>query len=145
MNARIMFICAWTVLIGAVPEPDSDRIARVFNLMEIEVPGEAEVTGADLWESGNMVCKVIRLAPGATIAEHHHPVFDEGLIVFSGKLTVSVNGKNQELHSGQIVYLPAGTVLSATNETDQEAIVIATWANIGREGPLTLPGKPKQE
>ena len=145
MNNKIMFIGVCALLIGATIPIERKLEVSVFDVKDLADPKHGEFTTTFLWEAANMASKAMRLASGANIAEHHHPVFDESLIVYSGKLTVWLNGKKSELHSGQIAYIPAGTVISGINESDQETIAIATWANIAQEGPLTVFGKPRRE
>ena len=143
MYIKIIFIGVCALLMGATPQTESKLKVSLFDVTELTEPKERELTSTVLWETDNMASKALRLSPGARITEHHHPVFDESLIVYSGKLTVWLNGQKSEIRSGHIAYIPAGTVISGANESDQETIAVATWANVGRKGPLTVSGKPK--
>lgn len=87
-----------------------------------------------------MVTRVMRIAPGGKIAEHHHPAFDEGFTVHRGTLTVLLNSQRYALRMGDVVYIPAGTTISGVNEGQEEAVIVVVFANTGRPGPLTVPG-----
>lgn len=145
MYAKILFIGVYVLLVATPVQTDDKPSVSLFDVTTLAEPKENELTSTVLWETANMVSKAMRLAPGGKIAEHHHPVFDESLIVYSGVLTVWLNGQKHEVRSGHIAYIPAGTVISGVNASDKETIVIATWATVGREGPLTVSGKPKAD
>ena len=96
-------------------------------------------------ESERMVSPIMRLAPGAAIAEHHHPSFEGTFVVQSGSVQLSLDGKvYYGLRAGDVVYIPAGTVISGKNGGRGEAVVIVTWASNGRSGPLTISGRPAE-
>lgn len=122
-----------------------DRAPRVFSTSEVADPGEGELTFADVHESDRMVTRVMRLAPGAEIAEHHHPFFAEAFVVQQGRLVVSLDGVEYELQEGDVVHIPAGTVITGANEGSEEAVVTVVWSSTGRSGPLTVPGHPSDE
>jgi quercetin dioxygenase-like cupin family protein len=94
-------------------------------------------------ESERTVTQVLRLAPGAEIAEHHHPFFDESFIVERGNLRIRLNDQVYELSAGAVVFIPAGTVISGQNTGGEEARVVVVFSNIGHPGPLTVPGHPQ--
>ena len=145
MYSKIMFMGVCLMLFGGRVKTESKPGVSVFDVMELAKPEDGELTSNVLWETANMVSHVIRITPGARIAEHYHPVFDESLIVYSGTLTVWLNGQKSRMRSGHIAYIPAGTIISGVNESDEEAIVIPTWANVGREGPLTVYSKTNKD
>lgn len=90
----------------------------------------------------NMVTRIMRIAPGAELGEHHHPFFDESFIVHSGEITVSLNGEPRELRRGDVAFIPAGTVIRGLNAGTEEAVVVVVWATVGIPGPLSVPGRP---
>ena len=145
MYSKIILVSTCAVLLGATIQSEGKPSVSFFDVRDLPEPKENELTSSVLWKTENMVSHGIRLSPGAKIDEHHHPVFDESLIVFSGRLSLWLDGQKSELVSGQIVYIPASTVIYGVNESDEETVLIPTWANIGREGPLVVPGKPRQD
>lgn len=117
---------------------------RVLNVQSVKQPEQGSIASVDVRNSDNLVSRVMRLTPGATIKEHYHPFFDEIFFVHSGALTMMLNDKKHVLRSGDIVSMPAGTIISGTNAGTEEAIVVVVWANIGKKGPLFVFGRPEQ-
>ena len=65
--------------------------------------------------------------PGAVVPKHTHPGEEVGFIA-SGELTVDVEGKpTQTLKSGEVFFIPAGTVHSAKNLSKAPTVVISTY------------------
>lgn len=56
-------------------------------------------------------------------AEHYHPYQTEEFTVLSGELSVRINGKLNVLTEGQKLYIPANTVHSMWNDTNNETVV----------------------
>ncbi|MDI3289301.1 hypothetical protein [Polyangium sp. 15x6] len=54
------------------------------NLSAVARPETGKVSATDIHESDNMVARMMRLGPGASSKEHHHPFFDETIFVHSG-------------------------------------------------------------
>ncbi len=100
------------------------------------------MTRTTIHESARTVIQVLRLAPNAEIAEHHHPFFDENMILEQGSVTAVLNGTTYELHAGDVVVIPAGTVIRGRNTGNQEARVVVVFSNIGKTGPLSVAGQP---
>jgi len=100
------------------------------------------MTRTTVHESSRTVVQVLRLAPNAEIAEHHHPVFDENMILEQGSVSAVLNGTNYELHAGDIVVIPAGTVIRGRNTGNQEARVVVVFSSTGKAGPLSVAGPP---
>jgi quercetin dioxygenase-like cupin family protein len=105
-------------------------------------PAASAVTRTTVYESPRTVTQVLRLAPGAHIAEHHHPSYDETFMVQQGHLTLTLNGRNYDLNAGEFVVMPAGTDISGVNAGDQEARVVVAFSNNGTIGPLSVAGPP---
>jgi quercetin dioxygenase-like cupin family protein len=106
-------------------------------------PAAGAVTRTTVYESPRTVTQVLRLAPGARIAEHHHPAYDETFLVQQGHLALSLNGKSYDLGAGDFVVMPAGTVISGSNTGAQEARVVVAFSNTGLSGPLSVAGSPR--
>jgi quercetin dioxygenase-like cupin family protein len=123
---------------NAVAQPE----IRVMSTSLGTAPAAAALTRTTVYESPRTVTQVLRLAPGARIAEHHHPSYDETFLVQQGRLTLSLNAKSYELGAGDFVVMPAGTVISGSNPGDQEARVVVAFSNTGSSGPLSVAGSP---
>ena len=115
---------------------------RVLSSSLGAAPAAGAVTRTTVYENPRTVTQVLRLAPGARIAEHHHPSYDETFLVQQGRLTLSLNGKSYDLGAGDFVVMPAGTVIAGTNAGDGEARVVVAFSNTGSSGPLSVPGAP---
>lgn len=134
---------------GQEPSPptgsETSKGVRVFNVKSVKEPGKAAAELVDIHESEHMVSRVMRLSPGAAIKEHHHPSFDETFFVHAGSLTMRLDDKEHELRAGDTVIMPAGTVISGTNTGNDEAVLVIVWANIGKQGPLFVHGRPDHQ
>lgn len=83
-------------------------------------------------------------------APHHHRDVDEALYGLEGTLTVTVDGQRRELRSGDVAFIPRGSVHHHENlhaETAR-ALVVLTPGSIGRRyfeevaEAVNVPGKP---
>ena len=119
-----------------------DHALRVLNVESVQQAEQGAMTSVDVRDSDHLVSRVLRVMPGATIKEHYHPHFDEIFFVHSGALTMMLNDKQHLLRSGDIVSMPAGTIISGTNAATEEAVVVVVWANMGEPGPLFVFGRP---
>lgn len=115
---------------------------RVMSSSLGETPAAGAVTRTTVHESPRTVTQVLRIAPGARIAEHHHPSYDETFLVQQGRLTLVLDGKSYELGAGDFVVMPAGTVIAGTNAGEQEVRAVVAFSNNGSSGPLSVPGSP---
>jgi quercetin dioxygenase-like cupin family protein len=65
--------------------------------------------------------------PGAVVPKHTHPGEEVGFIL-SGELTVEVEGKPaQTLKTGDVFFIPAGTVHTGKNTSKGPTVVISTY------------------
>lgn len=69
---------------------------------EVQAPGQGELTQATVHEGERMVSRIMRPSPGAVIAEHHHPSFEEMFVVQSGSIQLSLDDKVHELGPGDV-------------------------------------------
>jgi quercetin dioxygenase-like cupin family protein len=113
---------------------------RVANTSVGAEPGAGAVTRTTVYETPRTVTQVLRLAPGAAIAEHHHPFFDETFLVQQGRVALVLDGKPYDLRAGDFVVMPAGTVIAGRNAEEQEARVVVAFSNTGSPGPLSVAG-----
>lgn len=125
------------------PAPTPLVEPRVSSVLETPAPAAGQMTRTTLHETERTATQVLRLAPGATIPEHHHPFFDESFIVERGSVAVQLNGRTHQLRAGDVAVIPAGTVISGGNQGAEEARVVVVFSNTGRPGPLTVPGHPQ--
>ena len=115
---------------------------KVVSVAAVRPPAAGALSSDDVYASDRMTTRIMRLAPGASIAEHHHPSHNEAFIVHAGALTVRLDDRVHEVRAGDVIQIPAGTVISGSNTGAQEAVVVVVFANAGRPGPLTVPGRP---
>src|SRR4051794_4368321 len=132
---------------GASPRTGGEKPkgVRVFNVKSVKEPGKGAAELVDIHESEHMVSRVMRLSPTVTIKEHYHPNFDETFFVHAGTLKLLLDGKEHELRAGDMVIMPAGTIISGTNNGNDEAVLVIVWANIGKKGPLFVHGRPEDQ
>lgn len=129
---------------GHSSEPETAPLpVRVSNSGQAPAPQVGAMTRTTLSETPRSVVQVLRLAPDAEIAEHYHPFYDENFVVEQGSLRAILNGTTYELHAGDVVVIPAGTVIRGRNTGNQEARVVVVFTNIGKTGPLSVSGAPK--
>lgn len=127
----------------APKQETSAGVVRIFNAVESPAPLAGKVGAASLQESDSMVARVLRLAPQAKVKEHYHPYFNEALFVHAGTITMMLNDETHELVAGDVVYMPAGTIISGKNTTETEAVIFVVWATTGEDGPLFVYGRPE--
>lgn len=125
----------------AEPEPASPHL-RTLNVLGGSAPAQGTAGVVSLHESETMVTRILRLAPGATIEEHHHPFYDETFFVHAGRVSLVLNDEEQLLSSGDVVYMPSGTIISGEAAGPEEAVLVVVWANVGEKGPLFVYGRP---
>jgi quercetin dioxygenase-like cupin family protein len=118
------------------------RAPRLLNVAAADAPGTGAVATTVLHESPTAVTRIMRLAPGAVIPEHHHPAHDEAFFVHRGTVTAVLDGQEHIVRAGDLVYIPAGTVIVGRNSGEEEAVVIVVFSGTGAGGPLTVSGPP---
>ncbi|MFN2603699.1 MAG: cupin domain-containing protein [Gemmatimonadaceae bacterium] len=134
----------FTACSGHSSEPATAPMpVRVSNTGQAPAPQVGAMTRTTLSETARSVVQVLRLAPDAEIAEHYHPFFDENFVVEQGSVRAILNGTTYELHAGDVVVIPASTVIRGRNTGNQEARVVVVFTNIGKTGPLSVSGAPK--
>ncbi|MGP8232312.1 MAG: cupin domain-containing protein [Methylovirgula sp.] len=121
-----------------------------------------EADEADIVRIGQLELRFVVNESGATVFEftvpsharvpaaHYHQHADEFLYGLEGILTVTVDGKKRELHSGEAIFIPRGSVHHHENLHDGTARVVAalTPGTIGRRyfeeiaEVINAPGKP---
>ena len=140
MLAALLFTAACTTAITVPPTTPAPSEIRVLNASGGAPPGAGAVTRTTVYESPRTVTQVLRLAPNARIAEHHHPFYDETFAVQQGRISLVLNGKAYDLGAGDFVVMPAGTTISGMNGGDQEGRVVVAFSSTGAAGPLSVPG-----
>jgi len=127
------------------PQPTGGQTAaapRILSVGAAQAPAAGAVATTVLHESPTAVSRVMRLAPGAEIPEHHHPSHDESFFVHRGTVTAVLNGETHTARAGDLVHIPAGTVIVGRNSGAEEAVIVVVFSGNGRGGPLTVPGRP---
>lgn len=115
---------------------------RVLTVSAAQAPAAGAVATSVLHESPTTVSRIMRLAPGAQIPEHHHPAHDESFFVHQGTVTAVLNGQEHTVRAGGLVHIPAGTVIVGRNPGSEEAVVVVVFSSNGTGGPLTVAGRP---
>lgn len=123
--------------------PGAAAAVRLSHTEDAAAPVPGTLTRTTVHESERTVTQVLRFAPGAEIAEHHHPFFDESFIVERGSITLRLDSQVHRLSAGAVVFIPAGTVIAGRHTGTEETRVVVVFSNIGRAGPLTVPGHPQ--
>ena len=77
----------------------------------------------------------VDFAPGASFPRHRHPG-EEIIYVLQGTLEYEVDGKRVTLNSGDVLFVPAGTVHAARNVGTTQATELATYV-LEKGKPLT--------
>lgn len=116
---------------------------RLVGVDAAQAPAAGAVATTTVHESPTAVSRIMRLAPGAAIAEHHHPSHDETFFVHRGAVTALLDGREHTARAGDVVHIPSGTVIQGRNAGPGEAVVVVVFAANGRGGPLTVPGHPQ--
>lgn len=128
---------------ASAPAAQAPGAPRVLGVGAAEAPAAGAVATTVLSESPTSVSRVMRLAPGAVIPEHHHPVHDETFFVHQGAVAATLDGREHSLRAGDLVHIPAGTVIAGRNAGPAEAVLVVVFSSTGRPGPLTAPGHPQ--
>jgi quercetin dioxygenase-like cupin family protein len=104
-------------------------------------PPSGQVARNTLQENEKSVTQIVRLGPAAQIPVHHHPHYNETVIIHSGDVELTIGGQRHFLRAGQVAYIPAGTTMSVLNTSRvNEAQVVAVFSNVGTVGPLMVAG-----
>ena len=101
--------------------------------------------------SGDLVMFEFTVPPQARVpAPHFHRDVDEAVYGLEGTLTMTVDGDRRELRSGEVIFIPRGSVHHHENLHEQtaRALVVLTPGSIGRRYfeeiamAVNVPGKP---
>jgi len=84
-----------------------------------------------------VVQATIALAPGVTAPAHSHPG-EEIVYVLEGTFEYRVAGAPVRLGPGGVLFIPAGTIHSATNVGAGNAVELATYV-VEKGRPLLIP------
>lgn len=106
------------------------------------LPGvtRADLQRHDLSVPGREVVQAtITLAPGAAAPGHSHPG-EEIIYVLEGAFEYIVAGKPVKLERGGVLFIPAGTVHSASNIGEGDAVELATYV-VEKGRPLIVPSR----
>ena len=122
------------------PAPNGRSAVGVLSVSAAPAPAPGAVSTTVLHESPTSVSRIMRLAPGAVIAEHHHPAHDESFFIHQGTVTAVLDGQEHTARAGDLVHIPAGTVILGRNSGTDEAVIVVVFSANGAAGPLTVPG-----
>ncbi len=120
-----------------------DTIAEpiVWTVEQVPTPPNGGIAQQDPVTMRHMATRIMRIAPGARLPEHYHGGYDETFVVQAGQLNLMLDGRAQSARAGSVLIIPAGTTITGDNPGPAESVVVVVWANTGRGGPLTTPGR----
>ena len=72
--------------------------------------------------------------PGAGLALHIHPYYEEAMLVVEGNIEAVLGGETRILGPGDLLLAPAGVKHTITNQSDKPARVLAIY-------PTTTPDR----
>ena len=134
-----LFLFSYSALINEEQKPH----VKVYHKSDLIKKHDTPFTSTRMVDTEHLVSVFIHLTPGAEIPEHHHPVYHENIVALSGELSLWLGDEHYAVRAGDIVFVPAGTVMRGVNEGDSDFTAAATFANIGKEGPLMVMGRPE--
>lgn len=140
MLAAVILVTACGGAAGtpAMEPPAAPRPLAVVRVADVPASGSVETR--DVVVTDQTTARIMRVPPGGTIAEHHHPHFEEVLFVHAGRVSLALDDAERSLAAGDAVFIPAGTVIRGRNHGGDEAILIVSWSRVS-DGPLTMPGR----
>ena len=71
--------------------------------------------------------------PGAGLAVHVHPDYEEATLVLEGHIEAVLEGETRTLGPGDLLLAPAGVKHTITNQSDKPARVLAIYPTTTRE------------
>ncbi|WP_424134937.1 cupin domain-containing protein [Roseomonas chloroacetimidivorans] len=101
--------------------------------------------------SGDLVMFEFAVPSKARVpAPHYHREVDEAVYGLAGTLTMTVNGRKQEVRPGDVAFIPRGSVHHHENlhEGTARVLIVLTPGSIGRRyfeelaEAVNVPGKP---
>ena len=92
-----------------VGDPDDHRPRTRWRVL-------ADASGPQDAPTSHLAVILEQIAPGDRIPLHRHDV-DEAIIIVEGRGTYHLNGEDQPIHAGDVVFVPAGTVHGTVNDS----------------------------
>jgi len=77
----------------------------------------------------NFQTRLFTLAPGAFIPEHSHDTIEHEQVMLEGEMVLRLDGEEQAVRAGNVVYIPASVKHSYENREDSEARFICMIPN----------------
>lgn len=71
--------------------------------------------------------------PGAGLAVHIHPSYEEATLVVEGEIEAVLDGETRTLGPGDLLLAPAGVAHTITNQSDKPAKVLAIYPTTSPE------------
>lgn len=95
--------------------------------------------------SNHFVVGTETMAPGAIIPRHRHLGEDEILIIGTGAAHVWLGERESDVHAGGMVFIPAGTWISAKNTGSEPLELTFVFAQLGFDDYLRCTSVPAGE
>ena len=118
---------------------------RVRRPREIPVPTGAFTIKVERVDGGSnsLVLGTEIIAPGGVIPRHKHLGQDEIVLIGTGTAHVWLGDKEQELHAGAVVFIPAETWISMRNSGNENINLIFIFSAPGFETYLRCTSVPE--
>ena len=81
----------------------------------------------------NLMVVSAGLDPGAGLASHIHPGYEEATLVVEGNIEAVLEGETRTLGPGDLLLAPAGATHTITNQSDKPARVLAIYPTTNPE------------
>jgi quercetin dioxygenase-like cupin family protein len=88
----------------------------------------AKLRKLNLFETDKFFCDVYCLEPGQGQQPHTHEGSDKLFAVLEGVVVASIAGEEQDLHVGDVVLAPAGSVHGVFNRSSERAALLVFMA-----------------
>jgi len=109
-------------------------------VMNVEVQAGTSTTGTQTntlvgKDNGGQNLTVVSagIDPGAGLALHIHPGYEEATLVVEGKIEAVLEGETRTLGPGDLLLAPAGATHTITNQSDKPARVLAIYPTTNPE------------
>jgi len=136
-SASVLVGCAQSPVVTA-PAPSLSS-PMVTSMADVPAPASGTISQRDPVMAPHTATRLMRIAPGARMPQHHHAGYDETFILQEGGLVLTLDGKAYDVKRGDVVLIPAGVTISGQNGS-AESMVVVVWSNNGTGHQLSTPG-----
>lgn len=87
-------------------------------------------TKNDMIKHRHSVAFLLNFLPGQHMKPHHHPQKELYLLVLEGGGSLSIDGKEQIIKQGDVIYCHSEEKIGFTNTSDEKVSIYVTMTNI---------------